>query len=363
MKAEKATKILIKTMEYVERVKECIERRLDGIDALSWIERLGVYLIDEKIYQGEPEKCDIILVIRINGHTFNAYYCYFFTNEKFETRFTVDRLIEEKNVQEIEAMDSLWEGKRYSVGKVYVSGDYERMQYLQNVVQKVYDCDVENIDSQGMERYCEKMTFKDAIKKFYFPWGIRNATLNISPSMTLEEVASTNGVSIPLPVKVDDPKSKKIISVELDDKPVVGCTDLSWNDLIVDNDCADLQLDDYYFKDILLTVVPDGLGAYYIGNADDKKYRLDKNSLNIESYLSELNTKLYKTCEETGNKKDRLLQRLTHDKNAIDAINERDASLRRLVDDAAKKLDELETLLGKIVKQRDQMTLPELKNV
>lgn len=87
------------------------------------------------------------------------------------------------------------------------------------------------------------------------------------------------------------------------------------------------------------------------------------NGLDIEFYLSELKMKIYNTCEETNNEKNRLLQRLSHDMNAIGAIDGKDDNLRKLADDAAKKLDELEILLGQIVKQRDQMTLPELKQV
>lgn len=329
-------------MEYVESAKECIERRLEGREALSWIERLGVYVIDENIYHAEPERCENVLAIRFNRHAFNAYYCYFYTNEKRETKFTVNRLVEGMDIKEIEdmlseaqwnsdstqgwwcevfangkmdqvddvlinqdhikvaekhpvgmllyvkqlkehlemALDTLWNGKGYSVEEVFVSGDYAQALPLQYALHKIYGCGVENIDSyQGMDFFCEGLTFKKATEKFYLPWGFRNTHLNISPTMTLEEVASTNGISLPLPVTVTDSKSKKIASIELDDKPIEGYDALSWDDLIVNDNYADLQLDDYYFKDILLTVVPDGFGAYYIGNASDKKYRIDKNML------------------------------------------------------------------------------------
>lgn len=329
-------------MEYVESAKECIERRLEGRDALSWIERLGAYVIDENIYNAEPERCENVLVIRMNSHSFDAYYCYFYTNEKSETRFTINRQVEGIGIKEIEdmliearwdsdstrgwwrevfanekinqvddvlinqdqikvtekhpvgmllyvkqleehlemALDTLWNGKGYSVGKVFVCDDYAQALPLQYALHKIYGCEVENIDChQGMDCYCERLTFKKATEKFYLPWGFRNTHLNISPTMTLEEVASTNGISLPLPVTVTDSKSKKIVSIELDDKPIEGYDALSWDNLIVNDNYADLQLDDYYFKDILLTVVPDGFGAYYIGNVSDKKYRIDKNML------------------------------------------------------------------------------------
>lgn len=87
------------------------------------------------------------------------------------------------------------------------------------------------------------------------------------------------------------------------------------------------------------------------------------NAMDVEFYLSELKTKICDVCEKTGLERNELLQRLTCDRNAIEAIDGKDDHLVKLADEAAKKLDELETLLGQIVRQRDQMTLPELIKV
>ena len=113
-------------MEYVESAKECIERRLEGREALSWIERLGVYVIDENIYHAEPERCENVIAIRFNRHAFNAYYCYFYTNEKRETKFTVNRLVEGMDIKEIEDMASrLYIAKLLSEGKTFIDVEDE----------------------------------------------------------------------------------------------------------------------------------------------------------------------------------------------------------------------------------------------
>lgn len=86
------------------------------------------------------------------------------------------------------------------------------------------------------------------------------------------------------------------------------------------------------------------------------------NDLDVDFFLSELKNKISDTCVKTGCETNQLLQRLTYDVNAIEAIDEKDDRLNRLADEAKEKLDELETILGRIVRQRDQMTLPELHN-
>lgn len=86
------------------------------------------------------------------------------------------------------------------------------------------------------------------------------------------------------------------------------------------------------------------------------------NDLDVDFFLSELKNKISDTCVKTGCETNQLLQRLTYDMNAVEAIDEKDDRLNRLADEAKEKLDELETILGRIVRQRDQMTLPELHN-
>ncbi len=86
------------------------------------------------------------------------------------------------------------------------------------------------------------------------------------------------------------------------------------------------------------------------------------NDLDVDFFLSELKNKISDTCVKTGCETNQLLQRLTYDVNAVEAIDEKDDRLNRLADEAKEKLDELETILGRIVRQRDQMTLPELHN-
>ena len=86
------------------------------------------------------------------------------------------------------------------------------------------------------------------------------------------------------------------------------------------------------------------------------------NDLDVDFFLSELKNKISDTCVKKGCETNQLLQRLTYDVNAVEAIDEKDDRLNRLADEAKEKLDELETILGRIVRQRDQMTLPELHN-
>lgn len=327
-------------MKYTDYSKEAEMMRLGGTDCLSWIERFGVYLIDKNLYVGEPEKCDNVLVIRMKDNLLNAYYCYFYTNNDGETKFFVQifkevidnsllcglfqdahwnsestqawwyevfsggnlNLVDDSVLEhELICVDSassmnmadfineltekiecgigqLWNGKRYTVSKIIVGDDFATAQPLMYSLMKEYGCKVESfVTEKEIDFYDTSFDYEDVIRRFYIPWKFRNMQLNISPAMTLEQVAATSGISIPIPVIVFDKNTKMIKDVKLTDKPIAGYEDLDWKDLIANDDCADLQLDEYFFKDLKLCVIPDGYGAYYIGNVNDHICRIKLN--------------------------------------------------------------------------------------
>ena len=178
--------------------------------------------------------------------------------------------------QKIECgIEQLWNGKRYTVSKVIVCDDFATAQPLMYSLMKGYGCEVESfVTEKEKDFYDMSLASKGVTQRFYIPWKFRNMQLNISPAKTLEQVAATSGISIPIPVTVFDNNTKRIKDVKLTDKPIAGYEDLDWKDLIAIDDCADLQLDEYFFKDIKLSVIPDGYGAYYIENVNDHICRI-----------------------------------------------------------------------------------------
>ena len=327
-------------MIYTDFSEEAVANRLEGKECLSWIERFGSYLIESGAYLGEPEKSDYCLVIRMKDNKINFYYCYFYTNYEGCNQFLIQRYVEKldgtplfdmmhkyrwndndtitwwsevfannrmslvdssvlkhgdvrvshsysetmedfvemisKNIEN--AIEELWKGKRYSISKIYLAGIFSKVLPLRYALSKMYLCDTESFCADQAEVFYKKdINFKEIASMFYIPWKFRNMKLNISPSMTLGEIASTSGVSIPLPVTVTDKDTRGIETVLLADRPIEEYAALSWNDLIVNDNCADLQLDDFFFKDITLTVIPDGFASYYIGNATDRKSRIKLN--------------------------------------------------------------------------------------
>lgn len=327
-------------MKYYDFSKDIETMRLEGKECLSWIERFGTYLLENSLYEGEPEKNDNILVIRMKDNLLNAYYCYYFTNHEGKTQFTVQDYKEEidnnplceilnnaswdkeatkawwsevfahndmsilddsllgnemihvsaessmkmtafceKLREQIEnGLIQLWSGKNYTISKIFLAGDYATALPLCYSLSKTYKTTVDMFEAdQNKDYYDQDITMMDVARWFYIPWKFRNMQLNISPAMTLEQVAATSGISIPIPVTVFDKNTKKIKDVKLTDKPIAGYEDLDWKDLISDDGCADLQLDEYFFKDIKLCVIPDGYGGYYIGNANDRICRIKLN--------------------------------------------------------------------------------------
>ena len=181
-----------------------------------------------------------------------------------------------------EKIDCIMEGlkihKYDPVFHVYLGGDFAGVMPLIYVINRMYGRAATAIVNTPEDIFCDiNLSYRDVAQTFFIPWRLREMQLNISPAMTLTQVAATSGISVPIPVAVKDKNSKEIESVLLAEKPVVGYENLSWGDLIANDDCADLQLDDYFFKDLMLSVVPDGYGTYYIGNVNGCKHRITLN--------------------------------------------------------------------------------------
>ncbi len=324
-------------MKYTNYTEKAVSMRLEGKECLSWIERVGYDIIRGQLYKADPETCSYALVIRVDRNLLSAYYCYFYTNNDAVSKFMVIRHTEgigstgicqlmESAQWDAETTKDWWDEvfcggemqnvdesilkhgsvkvaedsplnmedfltqleervageteklnirKHDPVFRVYLGGYYAKVLPLMYIVGRMYGCDVTSIVKTSCKAFYDKgLKYKDVAQSFYIPWKLREMQLNISPSMTLDQVAVTSGISIPIPVIVKDKNSKKIDSVQLTDKPIIGYEGLSWDDLIGNDNCADLQLDEYFFKGMMLSVVPDGYGTYYIGNVNDCKYRI-----------------------------------------------------------------------------------------
>lgn len=327
-------------MTYTDYTEEAISMRLEGKECLSWGERFAYDIIKRNLYRAEPESCSFAIIMKIDRNLFSAYYCYFFTNSDAASKFMILRYMEGKDNTNIcklmedvgwdtdmtkdwwnevfyrgriaktdasllrngqvkategssmnmetflmqleEKIDCIMEGlkihKYDPVFHVYLGGDFAGVMPLIYVINRMYGRAATAIVNTPEDIFCDiNLSYRDVAQTFFIPWRLREMQLNISPAMTLTQVAATNGISIPIPVSVKDKNSKEIESVLLTDKPIAGYEHLSWGDLIVNDGCADLQLDDYFFKDMMLSVVPDGYGTYYIGNVNDCKHRITLN--------------------------------------------------------------------------------------
>lgn len=327
-------------MKYTDFTEDAISMRLEGYECLSWVERTGYDIIMRNLHKADPETCNYVIVMRVDRNILSVYYCYFFTDSDAQSKFMVIRhtegmdnkgvsqlmenaqwdsdatqcwwnevfhggvmknvdesILKNESVKVTEGLtlnmedfllqleekvvcetDGLKMRKYDPVFHVYLGGDYAEVLPFKYIVGRIYGCDVTSIGkTAGKAFFNKELKYKDVAQTFYIPWKLREMQMNISPTMTLNQVAATSGISVPIPVAVKDKNSKEIESVLLAEKPVVGYENLSWGDLIANDDCADLQLDDYFFKDLMLSVVPDGYGTYYIGNVNGCKHRITLN--------------------------------------------------------------------------------------
>ncbi len=83
--------------------------------------------------------------------------------------------------------------------------------------------------------------------------------------------------------------------------------------------------------------------------------------IDVTNFLDTLKQKINEVSEQTENEKNQLVQMFMQDVKVVEALDDKDHFITRLIEDTKDKIEELESVLSRIVKQRDQLSLPELK--
>ena len=83
--------------------------------------------------------------------------------------------------------------------------------------------------------------------------------------------------------------------------------------------------------------------------------------IDVTNFLDTLKQKINEVSEQTETEKNQLVQMFMQDVKVLEALDDKDHFITRLIEDTKDKIEELEILLNRIVKQRDQLSLPELK--
>ena len=83
--------------------------------------------------------------------------------------------------------------------------------------------------------------------------------------------------------------------------------------------------------------------------------------IDVTNFLDTLKQKINEVSEQTETEKNQLVQMFMQDVKVVEALDDKDHLITRLIDETKDKIEELEILLNRIVKQRDQLSLPELK--
>lgn len=83
--------------------------------------------------------------------------------------------------------------------------------------------------------------------------------------------------------------------------------------------------------------------------------------IDTSNFLDTFKKKINEVSEKSEIEKELLKQTFLQDVKIVEALDCKDNITTVLVTETKSKIEELESLLGKIVKQRDQLSLPELK--
>ena len=83
--------------------------------------------------------------------------------------------------------------------------------------------------------------------------------------------------------------------------------------------------------------------------------------IDISNFLDSLKKKIKEVAEKTDLERNQLIQTFMQDEKVVEAIDSKESSIEKLTTDIKRKVEELDTLLGRIIRQRDQLTLPEIK--
>ena len=82
--------------------------------------------------------------------------------------------------------------------------------------------------------------------------------------------------------------------------------------------------------------------------------------IDVANFLDTLKQKINEVSEQTETEKNQLVQMFMQDVKVVEALDNKDYFITRLIAESKDKIEELEGVLSRIVKQRDQLSLPEL---
>ena len=124
----------------------------------------------------------------------------------------------------------------------------------------------------------------------------------------------------------------------------------------LDNLCKDLSV-----EIMQLSMVEYKLKSVFVLLHIIEESRKTLTQIDITNFLDTLKLKIIEVSEQTETEKNQLVQRFMQDAKVIEALDNKGHMITRLVEETKEKIEELENVLGRIVKQRDQLSLPELK--
>ena len=83
--------------------------------------------------------------------------------------------------------------------------------------------------------------------------------------------------------------------------------------------------------------------------------------IDVTNFLNTLKQRIKEVSEQTETENNQLVQMFMQDVKVVEALDDKDHFITKLIDETKDKIDELESVLSRIVKQRDQLSLPELQ--
>ena len=83
-------------------------------------------------------------------------------------------------------------------------------------------------------------------------------------------------------------------------------------------------------------------------------------AIDVTNFLNTLKQEINDVYEPSDIEKNQLIQIFMQDVKVVESIDCKDQTISRLIEETKDRINEMESLLGRIVKQRDQLSLPEL---
>ena len=301
-----------------------IQQRQQGKDSLSWIENFGLHLFEKdckpKVFFKNGEVNEI-LVLRINRkeNVISTYLCFFKTNDKGYTRFSINKVIDYSAVGLKELMEKAkWADestKEYwkevfrdnktdidedtmkrpevlayadakmvmidfigqiknefrnvvnklsidnkKISKVFIVEQYAYALPVQYSLRKIFPNAERNVSGFLFKEWEKRYSWFHIADRFYIPEELLHTEFNTSSNITIGDVFKfgENGIIITLPIEEKDGK------YSLPSTPMIKGCDLKWSELIKVKVPFDYKADNLLFKRLQLSMIADGFQTVYI---------------------------------------------------------------------------------------------------